>query len=477
MPPIPKTPSFALVGQPNEGKTTVMATLAEDDKAAISPVPGTTQTCRRYPVLLNGEEILVFFDTPGFENAAAVLKWFQDNSSLRDPLDAFLTTFGEGPQFRKEVEILRPLGEGAAAVYVADASRPVRGVDEQEVEILRLTGVRRIGVINSKEEGSAYLDEWKRLMSRDFNHIHEFNGHQATFRDRIRLLEAARAVIQEWHGSMGRSISALQADWENRLRSVTSLMVDDLRALMNLRKRETIQHADDAARAKADASEQMKKAVRDREQSFRGSVRAIFHHSDERWVVDELLDLDIFHEKVWKVFGLTRTQLALSGAIIGAIIGGYVDAHTLGASFMTGALIGAALGGAIAWWNAERAMEVRLPDVEWQGVRIPGRKLGGQQAEAFISPQSNVLWIILDRYFLYVKLCASWAHGKRQHGPATVSDTKRGYTAQWEGSERGKVMDFVGHLRRKTPNQEKLDAAEKTLRTLLMEKLREATTK
>src|SRR6476661_5603177 len=129
MPPIPKTPSFALVGQPNEGKTTVMATLAEDDKAAISPVPGTTQTCRRYPVLLNGEEILVFFDTPGFENAAAVLKWFQDNSSLRDPLDAFLTTFREGPQFKKEVEILRPLGEGAAAVYVADASRPVRGVD------------------------------------------------------------------------------------------------------------------------------------------------------------------------------------------------------------------------------------------------------------------------------------------------------------------------------------------------------------
>src|SRR4051812_17863072 len=97
MRPIPSIPSFALVGQPNEGKTTVMATMAEDDHAAeISPVPGTTRTCRRYPVVLNGEEIFVFYDTPGFENPAGVLKWFQDNQSLKDPLATFLATFASG---------------------------------------------------------------------------------------------------------------------------------------------------------------------------------------------------------------------------------------------------------------------------------------------------------------------------------------------------------------------------------------------
>jgi hypothetical protein len=473
--PIPKTPSFALVGQPNEGKTTVMATMAEDDQAAISPVPGTTQTCRRYPVLLKNEEILVFYDTPGFENTAAVLKWFQDNRALREPLETFLTTFASGDRFRKEVEILKPLGEGAAAMYVADASRPVRGVDEQEVEILRLSGVRRIGVVNSKEEESPYLDDWRRLMSRDFNHIHQFNGHQATFRDRIHLLEAARAVIQEWHGPMDRSIAALRADWEERMRTLTTLIVRDLRALMELRKRETIQHAGDADRAKAEAIEAMKKVVREREQHFRKEVRRVFHHSDERWAVDELLELDIFHEKVWKVFGLTRNQLGLSGAIIGALIGGYIDAHTLGASFMTGALIGAILGGGIAWLQADRAMDVRLPDLEWKGFRLPGRKLGGQQAEASISPQSNVLWVVLDRYLLYVQLCASWAHGKRQQGPAAISQTKQGFTSHWANGERGQVMDFVGHLRRAKRNDEKLEAAEKSLRTLLISKLRELT--
>src|SRR5438876_679811 len=129
MRPIPAIPSFALVGQPNEGKTTVMATLAEDDQAVISPIPGTTQTCRRYPVLIDGTEVIVFYDTPGFQNAEAALEWFENNSSLSDALATFLTTFNGTAIFTQESEILKPLSEGAAAIYVADASRPVRLVD------------------------------------------------------------------------------------------------------------------------------------------------------------------------------------------------------------------------------------------------------------------------------------------------------------------------------------------------------------
>jgi predicted GTPase len=198
MRPIPSTPSFALVGQPNEGKTTVMATLAEDDQAAISPIPGTTQSCRRYSVRIDGAEILVFYDTPGFENPEATLEWFENNRSLSDPLAAFIATFRDSGSFKQETEILKPLSEGAAVIYVADASRPVRPVDRQEVEILRLTGVRRIGVINSKEGRGEYLNDWKEVMARDFNHIHEFNGHRATFQDRLKLLEAARQLGLYW---------------------------------------------------------------------------------------------------------------------------------------------------------------------------------------------------------------------------------------------------------------------------------------
>src|SRR5262245_35496454 len=101
MRPIPSIPTFALVGQPNEGKTTVMATLAEDDRAAISPVPGTTRIGQRYPVLIDDTEILIFYDTPGFENPEAVLQWFKENRTLPDPLQSFLATFADSGKFRQ----------------------------------------------------------------------------------------------------------------------------------------------------------------------------------------------------------------------------------------------------------------------------------------------------------------------------------------------------------------------------------------
>lgn len=35
-------PVFAVIGHPNEGKSSVVATLVENDRIRISPVPGET---------------------------------------------------------------------------------------------------------------------------------------------------------------------------------------------------------------------------------------------------------------------------------------------------------------------------------------------------------------------------------------------------------------------------------------------------
>lgn len=43
-------PRFAVVGRVNKGKSSVVATLAEDDSVQIDPRPGTTTTVREYPV-------------------------------------------------------------------------------------------------------------------------------------------------------------------------------------------------------------------------------------------------------------------------------------------------------------------------------------------------------------------------------------------------------------------------------------------
>ena len=80
-----KIPEFAILGHPNEGKSSVVSTLSEDDSVKVSSVPGETVVSRSYPVKLDGDEVLRFVDTPGFQMPVRTLKWF--NKYPGDPAD------------------------------------------------------------------------------------------------------------------------------------------------------------------------------------------------------------------------------------------------------------------------------------------------------------------------------------------------------------------------------------------------------
>ena len=43
-------PKFAVVGHPNKGKSSIVATLAHDESVYISNVPGATTIQRSYPL-------------------------------------------------------------------------------------------------------------------------------------------------------------------------------------------------------------------------------------------------------------------------------------------------------------------------------------------------------------------------------------------------------------------------------------------
>ena len=58
-------PEFAILGHPNEGKSSVLSTLAEDDSVRVSPVPGETRECRTFPVIVDGREVLRFDPATG----------------------------------------------------------------------------------------------------------------------------------------------------------------------------------------------------------------------------------------------------------------------------------------------------------------------------------------------------------------------------------------------------------------------------
>jgi len=79
---------------------------------------------------------------------------------------------------------------------------------------------------------------------------------------------------------------------------------------------------------------------------------------------------------------------------------------------------------------------------------------------------------VLDRYLLYVELCASWAHGRREKSAEPIGDEekKMGFTTKWKSDDRKKVSAFVANVLKRR-NQEKLDEAERSLRAFLLAEL------
>ena len=63
-------PRFAVVGHPNKGKSSVVATLAQNDSIAIAMEPGTTRDSHRYPMKVDDVTLYELIDTPGFQRPA-----------------------------------------------------------------------------------------------------------------------------------------------------------------------------------------------------------------------------------------------------------------------------------------------------------------------------------------------------------------------------------------------------------------------
>jgi hypothetical protein len=472
--PVPAIPTFVVAGQPNEGKTTVLATLAEDDRAEIGPAPGTTLHCTPYPVELDDSQIMVFIDTPGFQEPAAALEWFRAQPTENQSAAAFLDQHRSPDQFPAEREILQPLARGAAVIYVVDASRPVRESDRQEIEILRLCGNPRIAVMYRKEAAQDFRPDWTRVLARDFNLRREFDSHQATFRERIELLEAAKTVIQEWQPAMDRAILALRDDWDLRLRRAATELCQFLRDAINLRQREPIDPERNPDHAADRAKTHLQQAVRNRELEFRRRIRQLFRHRRDNWALPDLVLTDLFSDQVWRCLGLTKRQLVAAGAAVGAAAGGTIDVAVGGHSFLLGAIVGAASGAVLSWLSANRAVQVQLPRLRWGPIRFGGHPLGGIHAEASVDPRSNLIWILIDRAWVYLEAASSWSHGRRQDPIpiAAVTDEKQGLTARLTTTERGLIIRFIRLLRKPGGNPANLDAAERDVRDLWLRLLR-----
>lgn len=432
----PEILEFAIVGHPNEGKSSVLSTLAEDDSVRISPTPGETLVCQTFPVIVDGREIIRFVDTPGFQHPGEILHQLQE---LRSETDDLIGRFREknksNPDFREDVELLLPLTRGAGIIYVVDGSRPVRAVDRAEMEILRLTGLPRMAIINSKEESEDFLDQWKEEFRKTFNVFRVFNAHRATYAERIALLEGLKHIDQDWQPSLETVIEAFRKDWARRNRSTAAIITAMLTECLAYTLTKTLPEGGNEEQIQQEMAAAYQQHIRKIETKAHQQIRGLYKHNIFNYDLpaQSILHQDLFSDSTWTFLGLTQGQQIAAAGLSGAGIAAAIDAATFGASLGLASALGGIAG---ATWAA-------LGGKGLSRTKVLGIPLGGREVR--IGPVKNIqfLYILIDRSLLYYSHIINWAHGRRDYdGRAPEKEMKTGYTAGWDSGARRTCAAF-----------------------------------
>ncbi len=402
-------PVFAVVGHPNKGKSSLVAALAEDDSVAIGPAPGTTVKARRFPMRLDGETLYTLVDTPGFQRARAALEWLEGEgaSAAERPLAVarFVDRHAGVERFEAECELLAPIVAGAGILYVVDGAVPYSPEYDAEMEILRWTGQPSIAVINPIG-GGAHVEDWSRALGQYFRVVRELDARDAPFDKRLQVLSAFGELAEAWREPLARAVAALRAARAHARREAAHAMAALVADALDLKVERRVAADADPRAARPGLERRYRERLREREQTCRAQVQALYRHEriERREAELEAIEEDLFAADTWLLFGLSRADLAKAGAAAGALAGLGIDAATAGTSLFLGAAIGALVGGAASWLGADALAEMKIE-------RLP---LGVRVARYGPSRNPNLPFVLLGRARAHHRLLAGRSHAHRE---------------------------------------------------------------
>lgn len=400
------TPIFAVVGHPNKGKSSIVATLARDDSVAISPESGTTRLTKNIDVRV-GASHYTLVDTPGFQRPARVLQWLQEHAATAEKRQSAVEKFVADEECKKnfpdEVQLLTPIIKGAAILYVVDGSRPYGAEYEAEMEILRWTGQASMALINPIENED-HVQSWQQALGQYFKVVRVFNALQADFEKQRSVLEAFSTIKQEWKSAITKLIDEYQKIGAQQKEEALQLLVELLSKLCSYQVSQKVLSKSQAKALESPLKLRFFTDMRNIESQLHDSLKNIYHHHHLESEIYELpLEDNLFDTEKWIVWGLNRKRLTVAASMAGAATGAAVDLGLAGSSLMLGAASGGLLAGASAWFGADR-----LADFKVQGLPI-----GGFEARQGPIRNRNFPYVVLGRYLYLEKALRSRTHARR----------------------------------------------------------------
>jgi len=358
-------PTFAVVGHPNKGKSSIVASLAFDDSVEISNTPGTTTKKRSFPLRVDGKVLYELIDTPGFQRARRVLAWLQQHDvpapKKREVVLAFIQKYRNDPYFNDEIELLSPIMEGAGIIYVVDTSKPYGKEYEIEMEILRWTGEPSMALMN-QIESSDYSAEWRLALDHYFKMVRSFNPMEITPAKHIAILESMAQLKEVWIAPVKESIQHFQAYQHQKLTQSATAITALLSEALSLVTEQTLPSKEATEEQREVLLDSYQTQLRQLELASQKRVEQIWSHTKLNKSAPTLPfeGMDLFSKESEAVFGLTRQELLVTSATSGAVSGAGIDLLFGGHTMLLGAGIGAVVGSVGAYFGFAELGEIKV---------------------------------------------------------------------------------------------------------------------
>ncbi|RRV22431.1 GTPase/DUF3482 domain-containing protein [Stutzerimonas nitrititolerans] len=340
---------LALVGHTNVGKTSLLRTLTRDVSfGEVSHRPSTTRHVEGARLSVDGEPLLELYDTPGLEDAIALLDHLERIERPGERLDGPARTarFLEGSEarqrFEQEAKVLRQLLASDAGLYVIDAREPVLAKYKDELAVLAGCGKPLLPVLNFVAQPGHGEERWREALARLGLHaLVRFDSVAPPIDGERRLYESLALLLEQSRAKLQRLIEDHEVQAAARLsegnRLIAELLVDVAACRRGVAAQPELERG---------AIRDLHDAVRAREQRCVEALLRLygFRTQDAATADLPLLDGrwgdDLFNPETLKQLGVKIGGGMAAGAAAGAGVDLMVGGITLGAAALLGAIAG-----------------------------------------------------------------------------------------------------------------------------------------
>ena len=410
------TPVFAVVGRPNKGKSSIVATLARDDAVYIDARAGSTKEAHSYPMKVDGETLYELVDTPGLQRARSVLDWLNahcsDAAARPETVKSFVEQHEGDARYRDECQALRPIVNGAGIIYVVDGSVPYGADYEAEMEILRWSGRPSLALINPIE-GEQFVEEWTAGLGQFFRTVRIFNAHRAEVTKQLELLELFGHLDPSWREPLERAVAILQHDRQLQGQGASSYITDLIVEAITYKVEQAVPDGLPLEPVQKLLFKRYKAHLVKRERQCRQRVEELYYYSNLKKSEEGLAleESDLFNIEKWYLWGLSERALLTAAASAGAVVGGstgiMVDAATGGLLGGLGTLVAGAGGAVSGIWGARKYAD------KIGQVKVKGIPTGGNMLCYGPSKSVNFPFVLLGRALLHQRLISTRTHADR----------------------------------------------------------------